>query len=73
MKRHRHGRGFQGAGLIVGLIILALVLVFLYTLMHPVQNDDLVKESRPYYIVHVIGGMEEDVGHIIRKDVQTNE
>ena len=59
---------FENTALVLALLVLALAGLF-YLLTTP--KTEPVQESRPYYVYHVIGGMEDDVGHIIEKSITT--
>lgn len=48
--------------LAAAVLVLAGALVYITT-----PKVEPVQESKPFYIYHVVGGMEEDVGHIIER------
>lgn len=53
----------------VALWLAVAVLVLCGTLLYLTRPPKVepVQESKPFYIYHVVGGMEEDVGHIIER------
>ena len=65
MRRHRHER-LETVALVLALLVLVLAGI-LYRVSAP--KVDLVEESRPFYTYRVIGGLEEDVGHIIEREI----
>ena len=55
----------------LGLVILALA--GLLTVGMCRQRTEPVEESRPYYTYRVVGGVEEDVAHVIVRETAHEE
>lgn len=68
MKNHRNDR-LLTAALWLGLAILALA----GALYLGMTRTEPAEESRPYYTYHVVGGVDEDVAHVIVREAAHEE
>lgn len=53
------------------LVLAAGVLAMAVLLLYHAERTPPIEESRPYYIYHVVGGLEEDTAHLITREVNT--